>query len=180
MPAPGRGLSVTEVERLYQCVVCPKAYSSKQSLRAHMKVHKGEYLRTTIYAPRDLWPRFDAICKAHKTTTCHLLKVLVKAVVDAGDTGVIDLAKLGSPNPLIINVNEYFLGKPRSAWKQQLDIDALARLQRRCPECGSSDVYEFQPELSRYLDGRCRRCGAQWLIAPGVDPGSTVLPTRGR
>ena len=158
---------MTEVERLYQCVICPKAYSSLQALRGHMKAHKGEYQRTTIYVPRDLWKEFDEKCKDHKTTTCALLKVLIEATLAGVDSGVIDLHRIGSPNPVFIQVNEVFLGKPRSAWKQRLDIDAVARLQRRCPDCGSTGIYEFNPEGTSYLDARCPKCGARWLLAPG-------------
>lgn len=157
--AKGSGLVV------YKCVVCGKAWPSKQSLRAHMKAHKGEGYRTTHIVVRgEEFGRFEELCRRHNTTTCHLLGVLIRAALKGDETGMIDV---GAPNPMIVNVHEYFLGKPRSAWKQQFDLDALSRVQRCCPECGSVDVYEKRPSGVLYLDGRCKKCGAEWLIKPG-------------
>jgi len=111
---------VGEIERLFQCIICGKAYASKQSLRAHMKVHKGEYVRTTIYTKRGLWKRFDEVCRKHKTTTCHVLQALIEAAIKGEELGAVDLSKIAAPNPVIINVNQTFLGKPRSVYKTLL------------------------------------------------------------
>ena len=157
---------MAEVERLYKCIVCGKAYAKKQALRGHMKKHKGEgYKRTSIYLLDEDREYLNGYTRKHNTTTCHFIHSVIQACKEGEKTGTVHI---GAPNPVIIQVNEYFLGKPRSAWKQQLDIEALARLQRRCPQCGAGVVQEFQPEGTSLVDGRCRECGAEWLISPGV------------
>jgi len=138
---------VTEIERIYPCIICPKAYPTKQGLRAHMKKHKNDFVRTTIYARRDLWARFDEAAKRHKTTTCALLDVLIKATLEGSEKGVIDVSRIGSPNPVIIQVNEVFLGQPRSGWKTQIPGGAmLGRLEDPAgklwpPSCHQADVF---------------------------------------
>lgn len=105
---------VTEVKQLFECIVCNKAWSSKQSLRAHMKVHKGEgYKRTNIFVQSAPWTEFEAFCKQHKTTTCKLLAVLIQATLKGKELGVIDL---GSSNPVVINVQNVSLGAPRGRY----------------------------------------------------------------
>jgi len=120
---------------LFQCVVCGAAYASKQSLRAHMKVHKGEYVRTTIYAKRGLWKRFDEVCRKHKTTTCHVLQALIEAAIKGEELGAVDLSKLAAPNPVIIQVNQTFLGKPRSALKVPV-AEYTHEVELPCEVCG--------------------------------------------
>jgi len=128
---------VGEIERLFQCVICGAAYAGKQSLRAHMKVHKGEYVRTTIYAKRGLWKRFDEVCRRHKTTSCHVLQALIEAVVKAEEVGAVDLSKLAAPNPVIINISQTFLGKPRSAVKT-LIAERVHEAELECEVCGAA------------------------------------------
>lgn len=154
-----------EIERLYQCVVCPAAYDNPQSLRAHMKVHKGEYARTTIYVPVDLWPRFNEICKKHKTTTCHLLKSLIESVIRGEETGSVDLRRIGSPNPVIINVSHVFLGRPRSGLK--VDVSDLAVDKNVCHVCGGHVTRERLVESTGFIEGSCFSCGSEWLIKKG-------------
>lgn len=155
---------VSEIEQLFQCVVCGKAWPSKQSLRAHMKVHKGEYVRTSFHANREAWERFDAICKEHKTTTCHVLNTLIKGINEGAESGDISLPKILSPNPVIININDYFLAQPRSRYKIPVDPSTIHhRAQpQHCPMCGEKKVYVRSIE-GGFLEGECV-CGAKWLI----------------
>jgi len=126
---------VSRVDQLFQCIICGAAYSSKQALRGHMKVHKGEYLRTNIFVKRGLWKRFGEVCRKHKTTTCHVLQVLIEAVVKSEEVGAVDLSKLTTPNPIIINVNQTFLGKPRSALKVPV-AEYTHEVELPCEVCG--------------------------------------------
>lgn len=168
---------MAKVERLFQCVVCPAAFVKKQSLRAHMKVHKKAYLRTSIFARRDLWERFNQVCESHKTTSCHVLNALIEAVVQGEKVGVVDLAKIASPNPIVINLTHNFLGLPRGSRKVQ--VPGVPGSNPGCRLCGSLDVYEWQPELSNLLQGRCKKCGAEWLVGPGPRGSREIsLPAR--
>jgi len=126
---------VGEIERLFQCVVCGAAFAGKQSLRAHMKVHKGEYVRTTIYAKRGLWKKFNEVCRKHKTTTCRVLQALIEATIKGEELGAVDLSKIAAPNPVIININQTFLGKPRSAWKVPV-FSVTHETELQCEICG--------------------------------------------
>jgi len=161
-------LAKGEVERLFKCVVCPKAFGSKQSLRAHMKVHKGEGYRTThVVVVDEEWDWFCGYAGRHNTTTCQLIRAFIKMAREGEKQGVITV---GGPNPVIFQLQEVFLGKPRSSWEMKVELEAVRGLRRRCPECGSSDIHEFRPSGSPFLDGRCRKCGAEWLIKPSYQP----------
>jgi len=126
---------MSRVERLFQCVICGAAYVSKQSLRAHMKVHKGEYLRTNIIVKRSLWNRFNEVCRKHKTTTCHVLQALIEAAIKGEELGAVDLSKIAAPNPVIININQTFLGKPRSVYKVPV-FERVHEFSLECEVCG--------------------------------------------
>jgi len=156
-------LHKAEVERLWKCLVCGRAWASKQSLRAHMRVHKGEgYRHTSILVRSEEYARFEAMCTRHNTTTCHLLGVLIRAALKGDETGMIDI---GAPNPAVINVHEYFLGKPRSGWKAPVPVTPVTSVgPGRCPECGSSDVLEESPFRDGFRQGRCKKCGADWAV----------------
>lgn len=58
-------------------------------------------------------------------TRSRLLDVLMKAALKGDEVGVIDV---GSPNPLIVQVNEVFLGKPRSLWKMPINMGVIGRI----------------------------------------------------
>jgi len=126
-----------EVKVLYKCIVCGKAWRSKHSLRAHMKIHKGEgYMRTSIHVLKDDWLKFKELCRKHNTTVCHLLKDLIKAVLKGEETGIV---KISPPNPVIININQTFLGKPRSMYKTLLS-EVIHETELPCVICGATAV----------------------------------------
>ena len=152
-----------EVECLFTCIICGRAWASKQSLRAHMKVHGGEYQRTSVHVRRGLWERFNEVCRRHKTTSCALLDALMRAVVEGEKSGSVDLSRIGASNPLIINVNEYFLGTPRSAWKTEVPPSHGAG--PVCPSCISQNVRAFRQSASGLVEGYCLFCGAEWLLS---------------
>jgi len=156
-------LAKDRVEVLFSCVVCGKGFRSKQALRGHMNAHRGEGYRTThIVVQGESWERFMDLCRRHKTTTCQLLGVLIRAALKGDETGMIDI---GAPNPAVINVHEYFLGKPRSAWEVPVPDRSLVLVgPGRCPECGSSDVLEHSPFRDGFREGRCKKCGADWAV----------------
>lgn len=123
---------MSEVKTLFVCVVCEKGWPSKQSLRAHMKVHKKEgYIRTSIIAQKERWAAFQEVCKKHKTTACHLLGALIDACVKGEKEGLVNI---GSSNPVVIQVNHFFSGVPRSPFKglrnPDLAPDPLTRVVR--------------------------------------------------
>jgi len=154
-----------EIDRLFQCVICGVAWGNIQSLRAHMKIHKGEYLRTSIQVKKESWEAFNKLCEDHKTTTCHVLNTLVEGIVEGGRTGNIDLPKILSPNPLIINMTHVFLGKPRSSWK--VDVSDLVVDKNVCHVCGGRVVRERRVESTGLIEGSCLTCRAEWLIKKG-------------
>jgi len=84
---------------------------------AHMRKHKGAFMQLNVRLPRELVGEFKDLCRKHNTTTCHVLMTLIKAWLKGEELGMVSLS---SPNPVIINVHETFLGKPRSAWKTPL------------------------------------------------------------
>lgn len=153
---------MAEIEQIFPCVICGRAWSNKQSLRAHMKVHKGEYLRTSIHVRKDLWESFSEVCKKHKTTTCALLDVLMKATLAGEESGSIDLTKIGTPNPVVISVQEVFMGRPRG--RNRLEISRMIPEGPGCPTCGSREVRTISPEGVEYSEGSCLRCRARWLV----------------
>jgi len=156
---------MSEVERIFQCIVCGRGWSSLQGLRGHMKAHKGEYMRTSIQVKKETWMQFEALCKSHKTTTCHVLNTLTEGILEGAKTGNIDLPKILSPNPIIINLTHNFIGRPRSPWKVELSEDLP--LGPHCLVCGGRSVSETQPLDGVFREGRCLGCGATWLVSPG-------------
>ncbi len=153
---------MVKIAQIFTCIICGEAWDNVQALRGHMKAHKGQYLRTNIYVRRDLWPKFLETCLNHKTTSCHVLDAVCEAIVQGADVGVIDLAKLVAPNPLIINMTHNFLGSPRSVHK--VDITKLAAGGIGCPKCGSRKVSQKGPNDEGFLEGSCLVCPAKWLV----------------
>jgi hypothetical protein len=99
----------TEVDTLFICIICGKAFKSKGGLGGHMKVHRNiEFSRTTIAIPSEKLGAFKDLCRKHHTTTC----AVINAVVDSMLTW--KTVSLTSPNPITIQLIQEFGGKPRS------------------------------------------------------------------
>jgi len=142
------------VDVIYTCMICGRAWSSKQSLRAHMKAHRGEgYQSTHIVVRSGQWEEFKKLCRRHHSTTCQVLDGLIKMVLVGEARGVIDLR---TPNPITLSVSQVFLGAPRSKWKFPLELGFRGRL----PVCRSA--YEV-----RSVDGAiaCSRWGRNVSVA---------------
>lgn len=145
-------MSDSSVRVLYKCIVCGKAWSKAQSLRAHMKVHRGEgYVGTSIVVKKDLWTWFKSYCNDHNTTTCHLFNALLEMARKGTDEGVI---VLGAPNPIQVIINETFLGKPRSGWKVPVPPGLVSQFPaaQPCHLCGSPAQFRawFKPATARW------------------------------
>ena len=118
---------MSEIQKVWQCVVCGRAWPSQQSLRAHMKAHKSEeYFATKIVVPRPLWTQFKGVCEKHKTTTCQLMKALLEAAVKGDELGV---TLVGSQNPFLVQVNHVVLGMPRGRYSHFDGRSMLERLE---------------------------------------------------
>ena len=147
---------------IHKCIVCGKAWTKIQSLRAHMRVHHRQgYVRSSIFIQKQDWDDFKDVCQKHNTTTCHLMGARISAALAGEKQGVITV---GSPNPTIINVNHYFSGTPRSMYKAPMAPPSVPG--SGCPTCGSSNVETRKPTLSQLVEGHCRSCRAEWLISP--------------
>ncbi|MEM2174374.1 MAG: hypothetical protein ABIM21_00430 [candidate division WOR-3 bacterium] len=149
---------------LYKCIICNKAFVKKNSLRAHLRMHKKEeeYCDFHVKIPKSICVKFKELCKKHNTTTCHVIMTLMQACIKGEEIGVINLA---SPNPILINITHNFLGVPRSRYKICLQDNEKALLQR-CPCCGSSKIILFKN--TPFLEGICKNCNSEWLIKPNT------------
>jgi len=111
-----------------RCFVCGRVFEKKQSLRAHLKVHKGEYKEVSFLAVKSTYEEFKKLCGLHGLTTCHMLNSIMWALAEAlrgnktveFDARTEEMRMKGGSNPLTIVLNQTFLGKPRSAWKTPL------------------------------------------------------------
>lgn len=99
-------------------MVCGAGFKSRQGLAGHMKAHKDvEFAQVHVRVPKKVAEAFLAVCKKHKTTSCHLLYTLMKATVKGDEIGVVEL---GAKNPFMVNVISFFGGRPRGAHKYDL------------------------------------------------------------
>jgi len=160
---------------VYKCIICGREWEKGQSLRAHLKVHRGQMARFSVRIPKNLRDDFKELCRAHGVTTCHVVVGLMSACVEGFRRGVVfewDARSEGvrfkeGSNPLIVNFNQTFTGKPRSPYKLEVPDEALGSPRDRCPECGSRDVYQqMDPFGSSFRSGRCRKCRAEWCVNP--------------
>jgi len=108
-------MCVNCVEVLYTCVVCGKAFTKRQSLAAHMRVHRDvEFKRFSVRLPRELVDRFDEVVRRHKTTRCAVIHGIVQAVVQGEKLG---LVKLNSANPMYVVVQDFYAARPKARGK---------------------------------------------------------------
>ena len=132
-----------QVTVLYTCVVCGNAFSAKQSLMAHLKIHNDiEWKDFHVRLPKESVDKFQAVCKKHKTTTCNVILHLMNATVKGDEMGVIDLA---SSNPLVIQMVSFFGARPRGHGK----YDFSSLLGRE--SLGSSDKCAFCLEKAKFV-----------------------------
>jgi hypothetical protein len=135
---------------LYKCFLCGRSWSSKQSLRAHFKVHRNEgYMPTSFYAKKEPWADFKTMCRKHNSTTCQVLNSLIEACLTGEKQGLVNLA---AKNPIVINVSHHFLGMPRSRVKVPVSRPEYDRLggvsvetegsPDSCALCGRAPAYE--------------------------------------
>jgi len=147
---------------VYKCVVCERAFSSKAALRGHLRVHRDvDWMNFTVRVPRSVVEDFKDLCRRHNTTTCQLIYAAMKAYLRGDKLGVVDLV---SPNPLVIHINEYFLGRPRSSLKTFLkSVPGFPSLIPRCRYASSlnldrAEIYCRGSGDWVMLQG-CLRCG---------------------
>jgi len=140
------------------CFLCSYKAPNRQAFRAHLKKHKGELMRTTIWVIPDKWRRFNAFVRKHGLTTCHLLHAFFDfceifdrtghATLSLTDTlkAKIDVGSFGS-NPISFHLHQTFLGKPRSSYKMLISEETIASAipdpempsgWYRCSHCGLS------------------------------------------
>jgi len=127
----------------YYCIVCGRRFGSKQGLRGHLKVHRGQYVETSFHVPRTTNEAFKEVCRAHGLTACHMLVSFMDAVVQAFRRGGIvefdvrseRMRVKGGVNPITVNIYQQFLGKPRSAWKLPLP-PRVHEVELECEVCG--------------------------------------------
>ena len=113
---------------------------------------------TSIRIDPYLWGLFMERTHALGLSACIILEGLMRAWI----TG--QVTQVAQPRPLTVNMRvDYVVQRHRRGPPERLAPFG----ERRCLECGSNQVYEFQPEDTNYFDGRCRKCGARWLLAPG-------------
>jgi len=109
----------------YRCVVCGRPFPSKWALRGHLRVHRGELVDFNVRIPRATRDQFKVLCETHGVTTCHMVMSIMHALSEAFRRGVNfefdvrteEMRMKEGKNPIIVNLSQTFLGKPRSAWK---------------------------------------------------------------
>lgn len=147
-PESGKRLSEVDVDLRgvgleYYCIICGRRFGSRQGLRGHLKVHRGQFVETSFYVPRTTRDAFKEVCRAHGLTTCHMLVSFMDAVVQAfrkGGTVEFDVRSermrvKGGVNPINVSIYQQFLGKPRSAWKLPLP-PRVHEVELGCEVCG--------------------------------------------
>ena len=77
-------------------------------MRSHLRKHRGEYTRSTVYVPRDLWDQVKARSRELGLTTCQVVVNLLKAWLQGSRQG-------GPGSPIQVNMTVIYLGRPRSS-----------------------------------------------------------------
>jgi len=122
---------------VYKCVVCGKSFVKRESLAAHLGHHREvEFARLSVRVPKDRLEWFKAYCKRHNTTTCHLILTFFD-MLEAGEKQ--GHMVVGSPNPTVFMLKQYFAGAPRGRRKWQ-GLDRVS-LEGTCSLCGKAATW---------------------------------------
>ena len=152
---------------VWKCVVCGKSWDNVQSLRAHMKVHKGVVFRDLhVRLPVGRVEWFLAFCRKHNTTTCNMVLAMLDAY-EAGEKAGVTV--IGGANPVIAQVNTIVASRPRGHGKY--DVAGLGTYipngpQVYCAFCGgfSGSLVFCQRYGSNWLpSARCVECPSNWF-----------------
>jgi len=143
--------STTKVSRCFawggkqewRCIVCGRVFGRRESLQAHLRVHRGELCTFSVRIPRTLREDFKRLCRAHGVTTCHVVVGLMQAAVEGFRRGVAfewdprtESVRLKSgSNPLVVNFYQAFGGPPRSRLKHPL-LERVHEVELACESCG--------------------------------------------
>jgi len=123
---------------LYKCVVCGRSFTSIQALRGHMKAHRDvEFENFTVRLPKELCSRFKEVCRRHNTTTCQVIHSLIQVFLEGEKRGVVNLA---TPNPVVIQLVNYFGGAPRG--RKKWELPRVEPLDRSCSLCDAPAQWE--------------------------------------
>jgi len=108
-------MSGKSVKTLYTCIFCGRAFSTRQALAGHMKVHRDlKWKRLCVRLPAELVDRFSEVCAKHKTTQCAVIHGLVQAVIQGEKLGVV---KLNSSNPMYVVIQDFYAARPKARGK---------------------------------------------------------------
>ncbi|MBA7704493.1 hypothetical protein ES703_113305 [subsurface metagenome] len=145
------GLSL-RIETLFSCIVCGDGFKSRQGLAGHMNSHRDvEFMDVHVRVPKDVGKKFMGVVRKHKTTSCHLIYTVMKAIIKGDETGMVDLA---AKNPLIVHMTSIFGGAPRGSRKYDLIPIPYGNLEEAL-RCDHLRHREF--EVGRL--GWCSKCG---------------------
>ena len=157
---------------IYKCVICGKSWMKRESLQAHMRVHQDIDWKTfNVRLPKKKVDAFKDYCKRHNTTTCHMILAIMDMCLTADEVGH---AALGSANPVVFTLQQFFNAKPRGKRKYDLQPIPFGPL-----EDALSCNHLRQKEWVEGRLGWCSRCG-RW-VTPGncvscVERGSKLPP----
>jgi len=134
-----------------QCKYCGHPARNLQSLRIHLRWCKKrpKKVRSSFEIEETELNKFNAFCKAHKTTVCKMVSTIIKAINLANERGQPltiythkDQIRLATTeNPVLVNIGKIdlkFLGKPRSPYGVLQRVTVYSSLS--CPKCGSEHL----------------------------------------
>jgi len=152
---------------VYSCLLCSKAFTTRQGLAAHMRVHKDvEMVQLNVDLPKDVRAVFVEVCHRHHTTSCHVLYSLIKAFIEGEKRGLVDLS---TKNPVTVQVVNLFAAHPRGHGKY--DTTSMMGFEPEAPSvycvfCGgfSGGLVFCQRHGSNWIPiGRCAECPSNWF-----------------